>query len=97
MTIWYKQGVFGELSPQAAKGLRLTEKLYARLGKDVYVTSVRDGSHMAGSFHTTGDAWDMRQSDVPREQHRDMLGKDFDIIDHGDGNNFHRHVEYDPK
>lgn len=93
MTTWYKQGVFGKLIPPAANGLRLTERLYAQHGEDVFVTSIRDGTHMPGSFHPIGRAWDMQPRNVSKEAHKAALGSDFDVVDESD----HRHVEYDPK
>ena len=93
MTIWYKQGVYGDLSPDAAEGLRLTERLYTDNGEDVFITSIRDGSHMAGSYHVIGRAFDMRKGKISLKDHQKKLGKKFQVIDEAT----HRHVEYDPR
>lgn len=93
MTIWYKQGVFGQLQPEAIEGLRQTDKLYAVNKEDVFVTSIQDGTHSPGSFHMVGMAWDQRKGVVSKESHQRFLGQNFQVIDESD----HRHVEYDPK
>lgn len=93
MAIWYKQGVFGDLTTETSEGMRKTERLYAANKEDVYVTSIRDGAHKPGSFHPHGRAWDMRKGNVSVNDHKKELGKNFDVIDEAD----HRHVEYDPK
>ena len=91
--IWYKQGVFGELQPRAAEGLRKTERLYSANREDVFVTSIKDGSHGAGSFHPSGLAWDQRIGNVSKVEHQKALGKEFQVIDEAT----HRHIEYDPQ
>jgi hypothetical protein len=93
MAIWYKQGVFGTLQSKSVDGLRKTERLYATHGEDVFVTSIQDGTHGAGSFHVSGLAWDMRKGDVLIADHKECLGTDFQIIDESN----HRHVEFDPQ
>lgn len=93
MSVWYKQGVFGELHPLAAEGLRITAALYTEYSEDVYITSVRESTHGAGSYHPNGLAWDQRPGKVPIDVHRKRLGPPFQIIDHG--NPRHRHIEFD--
>lgn len=93
MAVWFKQGVFGELRPEAAEGLRRTERLYAARGEQVYITSIREGTHSPGSFHPQGAAFDMRPGSVLAKDHKAALGPDFDVVDEPT----HRHVEYDPK
>jgi len=92
VSIWYKQGVFGTLQPCAIEGLRKTERLYALRGEDVFVTSLQDGTHGAGSFHVSGRAWDMRPGKVSKEDHQCTLGTEFQVIDEAN----HRHIEFDP-
>ncbi len=92
MAIWYKQGVCGKLQPTAADGLRKIDRLYASRKQDVFVTSVQDGSHSPGSFHTVGLAWDMRKGRVSKSTVQKILGPDFDVVDEYS----HRHVEFDP-
>ncbi len=94
MTVWYKQGVVGDLSQHAQKGLGRVAKVYSAVGADLFVTSKRDGNHSAGSFHYTGDAFDFRKTaKVTRVHLIDALGNDYDVIEHST----HFHVEYDPK
>ena len=99
MAIWIKIGARGELIPEAAEGLRLVEKLfnYKNLG-DIFITSLRDGTHMAGSFHPHGRAFDLRwpaghSTASVREAIKTALGDDFDVVTHST----HCHVEFDPK
>jgi len=93
MSTWYKEGVYGELQPAAAEGLRRVKKLYASNYKDVLITSVREGTHSEGSFHPLGLAWDMRQNGVLIADIKRVLGKDFDVVKESN----HIHIEYDPK
>ena len=62
------------------------------------VTSARDGKHMKGSKHYTGEAIDIRTRDMVDEIGtaqviKRYLGKDYDVIFEKD----HIHIEYDPK
>jgi hypothetical protein len=57
MTIWYKQGVYGDLNNEAMKCLG---RIHDHYGKDLMVTAIRDGNHMAGSLHYNGNAFDFR-------------------------------------
>lgn len=97
MAVWYKLGVRGDLITEAQEGFRKTVKLYSKRGEDVYVTSLREGTHLPYSFHYSGRAWDQRPGRVAKEELRQYLGPDFQVIDHGTGANFHRHIEYEPK
>ena len=94
MTVWTKSGVVGDLNPPAQKGLGKVAALYQSHGKDVFITAIRDGNHMDGSFHYVGLAFDFRKTpEVSKADLRNVLGKHFDIIEHST----HFHVEYDPK
>lgn len=94
MTVWYKTGVAGDLNTPAQKGLGKVASLYASKGKDLFVTSIRDGNHMDGSFHYIGMAFDFRKAaSVTKVMAQEALGSDFDVIEHDS----HFHVEYDPK
>lgn len=93
MATWLKRGVFGDLTWGAADGLRYVERLYARKKKDLYITSIRDGTHSPGSLHPQGDAWDMRKEGVSKKDIVLALGKDFDVVEYKWG----FHVELDPK
>lgn len=69
---------------------------------ELVVTSVNDGTHMDGSKHYTGDAFDARitdvlQSDWPtvRDDIKAKLGHDFDVV--LETKPPHVHIEWDPK
>jgi len=95
MAMWIKQGVFGALEPEAAEGQRQMRKLFASKREDLYITSIREGTHSDGSFHYDGRAWDQRMNkNVTIDEMRAALGgNNFDIVLECD----HVHVEYDPK
>lgn len=94
MTVWTKQGVVGDLCPQAQKGFGRVCNMHENMGHDVHVTAIRDGNHMNGSFHYIGQAWDMRKElGVTKIMIKDAVGVDFDVIEH----DTHFHIEYDPK
>ena len=68
------------------------------------VTSLRDGIHMNASLHYKGLAVDFRAHHMNAESQRialgeikAKLGKDYDVILHGEGQGIHFHIEYDPK
>ena len=94
MTVWYKQGVCGILLPPAQKAFGKVHDFYFARGYDLYVTAIRDGNHMAGSFHYIGLAFDFKKVvGVTEQMLKDVLGEDYDVIEH----KTHFHVEYDPK
>ncbi len=95
MTVWYKQGVLGDLSNKCQKALGKVEKLYRDVGEDLFITSLRDGNHSAGSLHYIGDAFDIGGNHfrLDRDVIKNKLGKDFDVVNEG----HHYHIEYDPK
>ena len=94
MTIWYKQGVCGDLSNEAQKGLGKVELLAGSKNEDVFVTSKREGNHSGGSLHYIGDAFDTRKfKNVQLSELKLMLGQNFDIV----SESTHLHFEYDPK
>jgi len=91
MSIWYKQGVIGDLNNECQKCLG---RIHDHYQKDVYVTAIRDGNHMAGSLHYNGNAFDFRQASYITEPDlKQICGKDFDVVIHPS----HIHIEYDPK
>jgi len=94
MTVWYKQGVLGDLQPVTRKGLGRIAKLFETEDHDLFVKSLRDGNHMAGSLHYDGLAFDIE--DDPKfqlQEIRDALGTGWDLVPEND----HIHCEYDPK
>ena len=76
------------------------------LDRDVVITSVCDGTHMEGSKHYEGNAFDVRTwvtdtcgVQMSRDTKRDIatflqniLGMDYDVVAEAT----HIHVEYDP-
>lgn len=94
--VWFALGVAAELK----------QRLF---GLNTVVTSLKDGSHMAGSKHYTGQAGDLRTKDMTEAQARtwlealkvvlDPMG--FDVIFEGQGtpgsSGVHIHAEFDPK
>ncbi len=100
MSVWFKQGVTGELKPVAQKGLGRLGKLYEMHHQDLFVTSIRDGLHHPGSFHYIGLALDFRGNEKVTElEIKTTLGSDWDVVPYMDsrGNIGHVHAEYDPK
>lgn len=94
MSVWYKEGVCGDLTGVTQKGLGKVARLYDSVGADLYVTAIRDGNHTFGSFHYIGQAFDFRKHPlITLSAIKNVLGKDFDVIEHST----HYHVEYDPK
>ena len=94
--IWVKAGVKPyRLLMLAAYVANVAEAL----GLDVTITSAMDGTHMQGSKHYTGEALDLRISNLTKDQREDLLaglrdrmGKSYDVVLEKD----HIHVEYDP-
>ena len=73
-------------------------KLYNGADYEVTVTSGRDGIHMKNSRHYTGDAIDIRSTDMKLPEYTtrkigEELGNNFDVLFEND----HIHIEYDPK
>ncbi len=71
----------------------------------VWITSAKDGSHMAGSLHYENRAYDIRTRNIVGlaefplagrtwvDRMRLVLGDDYDVVLEKD----HIHAEYDPK
>lgn len=95
VTVWYKQGVEGDIKPQIQKMVgRIHDHYYKNYGIDLYITSKRDGNHMAGSLHYCGLAVDFgRDKQHTKERIESILGMDYDVVEYKG----HYHVEYDPK
>jgi len=99
METLYKQGVWGDLVPEAAEGLRQCAKFWALQDQEqMVVTSVRDGTHGYASFHPSGRAFDLRLPVGVNFQRftadlKKHLGCKFDVVLESN----HIHVEYDPK
>lgn len=94
MTVWYKQGVVGDLQQVTAKGLGRVAHLYLTKGQHLFVTCKRDGNHMPGSLHYEGLAFDFQQNNLEIAEIKKALGRGWDVIKSNDGA---IHAEYDPK
>ena len=92
--IWYKQGVVGDLDIPTQKGLGRVAGLFESKGRDLYVTSKREGNHGLGSLHYIGKAFDIRGAEnVSKNEICDVLGPGFDVVVESN----HIHIEHDPK
>jgi len=94
MKTWRKEGVCGDLNNFAQKCYGRIARLYHSKGVDFFVTAIRDGNHMPGSFHFVGGAFDFLYADlVSKDEIRKAAGPGFDIVFHKG----HIHIEHDPK
>jgi hypothetical protein len=94
MTEWTKAGVCGDLNHEAQKCKGRIIRLYQSRGYDFFLTAVKDGNHMPGSFHHIGDAFDfLYEKDLPEGEIRRAAGPGFDLVFHSS----HVHCEFDPK
>ena len=93
MSTWYKQSVCGELTEETADGLRKVERLYHKENNSLYVTALRNGDHMPGSFHHMGRAFDIRKGGITKAQLKKVLGLKWDVVSHST----HYHCELDRK
>ena len=93
MTVWYKQGVIGNLQQVTRKGLGRVHDLYQSYKQDLFITSLKDGNHSAGSLHYDGLAFDIRYGAPSVKKIREALGKNWDVVQEST----HIHCEYDPK
>lgn len=101
MAVSYKAGVKGPPSALIAGAISVADQVYASAGAQLVVTSLRDGVHMPGSLHYSGNAVDLRIRDLNQGQLGMILqglrsrlsGQGFDVILESD----HIHIEYDPK
>ena len=99
MTVWFKQGVCGDSSREMLKARTKIHRMFrTRFKQDLFITAIRDGNHLAGSFHYRGDAEDYlyplganKFSDGIHDLGK-KLGDKYDIVFH----KTHIHVEYDP-
>lgn len=96
-----KPGVrFESIHEKIIEALPKVERIYRTFGRDLVITSARDGRHMAGSKHYTGEAIDTRTRYFSSLQRPDVhwevqneLGPDYDVVLEKD----HIHIEYDPE
>ena len=85
MATFYKQGAIGSLQPVVVKCRGRIAALYEKHGKDLMITSLRDGYHSHGSLHPDGWAFDFRKNGVPLEEIKEAAGPGFDVLLSNDG------------
>ncbi len=88
------------LRPELLVAIIAAERVYEEAGHDLTLTACVDGKHMAGSFHYSGLAVDIRTNDVPAlevpklvARIKTCIGDDFDVLLEAD----HLHIEFQPK
>ena len=105
MSVLYKAGVCGDPHPMVQKAIGAVHSKILGYG-DLIVTSIRDGSHSAGSLHPICRAVDIRHLCCSRmegvEGYKltkaivadacDDVSPYLQVIDEGS----HIHIEYDP-
>jgi hypothetical protein len=95
----YKPGVSGTPSQAISYAISVAGQIFSSYGVTLVITSIRDGQHMTGSLHYSGNAADFRRWDLDRigktsaavAQLRSQLGSAYDVILESD----HIHVEYE--
>ena len=100
MAVSLKPGVrFEGIHSRVIEALPILDRIYTSFGRELVITSARDGQHMKGSLHYEGKALDLRTfyfTPLKRQEvHfeiRNALGPDFDVILEKD----HIHLELDP-
>lgn len=92
------------LAPEIARVLEPVGQVFASYGLRGVVTSARRAPAGRFSYHHVGKAVDFRGKHVQQslrqpilDDIRRILGADYDVIAHGEGDNFHYHIEFDPK
>lgn len=103
----YKDGVIMynmhcEIDRICKDGGPLDQYFHAKLGRDCWVTSGREGKHMRLSLHWKGKAIDVRtwgltdsEGYIAAADIKKLIGTAFDVIYEEDPD--HMHIEYDPK
>jgi hypothetical protein len=81
-TVLFKQGVCGELRPEAQKGFGRVARLFLENDLDFIVTSIREGNHMPGSLHYVGMAFDFRKGIFKKADIMSVLNADWDVVEH---------------
>ena len=94
--VWVKQGVCGPAARQIRRAIGVLAELYGTYNDDLFITSICDSTHAAGSLHYDGNALDFKRRNVHIKAIREVLGADFDVIEYTDVRDIF-HVEYDPK
>lgn len=112
----FKEGVYTEvvkiekgepvrlaISPEIKAAMLTVNNISKEIaGREIVITAVFDGTHMTGSKHYEGNAFDMRtgwgmytnvQIANLVNKIKSELGRDYDVV----LEKTHLHIEYDPK
>ncbi len=81
-------------------GMQMAARAFAEMGqKEMWITSVTDGTHKKGSFHYVGLAFDVRtrmfaEAEVEKlaDVLKRILGNEWDVVVEAT----HIHIEFDP-
>ena len=100
-----KKGVkLGGLKQQMVVAAMIIDNVLSRWGCIVTSGCEDAPGRLSTSKHKTGEALDFRAKHIPhdlREKERDnisgALTDEFDVVLHGEGENIHFHVEFDPR
>lgn len=95
-----KSGVVLSLEPHFAAQLEVIDGIFRYVSPvDMVITSARDGFHVSGSKHYTGNAIDLRRVGLSAQELAEIVFRlrrdlplDFDVVVEVD----HIHIEYDP-
>lgn len=106
MKISLKSGVrVTGICPELLLGLIILGGVFESVGKQMTITSLRDGAHSVGSLHYFGRAADIRSHDLDSSAKIEILalaktalGIHYDcILEDANDINEHFHLEFDPK
>lgn len=106
-----KDGVeLNNLKPELVLAITIAHSVWTQatfFNKPAFVvTSISEGTHGKKSLHRYGFAFDLRSNNIEQPAQKqefldvlkDSLGKDFDCILEGIGEDWeHFHIEYDPE
>ena len=100
-----KNGVdMSDLDPRIWSRAQDIANVFRTYGVQPVITSARRKARGRFSYHHVGRALDFRakhiasagtRKDILEDLQR-TLGDDFDVVLHGEGDNIHYHIEYDP-
>ena len=100
MTVWLKQGVCGDPKREIRRAIGIVHSWAIARDEDVYIHSIRDGVHIAGSLHYDGYAFDFSHrhrkgvtAETNYDSLRQRLGPSYDLVIEDS----HIHIEWDPK
>ena len=107
MAIYKKLDVQGDVHPTLWKCFGYIAREIAKNGfHDIFITSIREGTHALTSFHYIGRAIDFKKGKITKGIIRLGIAKfclkygisenDFDLIAYNDSRDIF-HLEYDPK